>query len=196
MIPEREGRGADLVSANAAIGAAKALYFPSLSITGALGSVSTAFSDFLTGPSKAASIAGDVVGPLFTFGAISGQVRSAKAGKEEAMLFYRQTILTALRETNDALVGSHKKREEADAQKRRVDALREYARLSRLRFDNGSASYVEVLVAENDLFSAELTAVSTQADSFTQMINVYQAMGGGWVDLSDAIARPSRTSGK
>jgi outer membrane protein TolC len=72
----------------------------------------------------------------------------------------------------------------------RVGALRNYARLSRVRFDNGAASYVEVLVAENDLFTAELNAVSTQADRLTQLINVYKAMGGGWVDMADAIASP------
>ena len=117
-------------------------------------------------------------------------MRSAEAGREEALAFYRQTILNALRETNDALVGSQKRGEQADAQIRRVGALRNYARLSRVRFDNGAASYVEVLVAENDLFSAELNAVSTQADRLTQVINVYKAMGGGWVDAADAVASP------
>jgi multidrug efflux system outer membrane protein len=57
-----------------------------------------------------------------------------------------------------------------------------------LRFDNGASSYIEVLVAENDLFSAELTSVSTLADRYTQLINVYKAMGGGWVDASDPMA--------
>jgi multidrug efflux system outer membrane protein len=180
----------NLVSANAQIGAAKALYFPQISLTGAVGSVSTAFSSFLSGPAGVASLALGISGPLFTFGAIKGQVMSAEAGREEAMLFYQQTILNALRETNDALIGSQKKVVELDAQLKRVGALRNYSRLSRLRFDNGAASYVEVLVAENDLFSAELNAVNTRAERFTQVINVYKAMGGGWVDASDAIARP------
>ena len=69
-------------------------------------------------------------------------------------------------------------------------ALRDYARLSRLRFDNGAASYIEVLYAENELFGAELVAVGTLADRYTQLINVYKAMGGGWVDEADAIALP------
>ena len=181
----------NLISANAGIGVAKALYFPSFSITGSFGSVSTAFSDFLTAPSKAWTAALGVTGPLFTFGAVEGQVRSAEAAKEEALLFYQQTILNALQETNTALVGSQKTREQAEAQTRRVRALRNYARLSRARFDNGAASYVEVLVAENDLFTAELNAVSAQADRLTQIVNVYKAMGGGWVDLSDQIAGPA-----
>ena len=181
----------NLVAANANIGATKALYFPSFSLTGAFGWVSTAASDFLTGPSRAWTAALGVTGPLFTFGAIEGQVRSAEAAKEEATLFYQQTILNALQETNSALVGSQKTGEQAEAQFRRVVALRNYARLSRVRFDNGAASYVEVLVAENDLFSAELNAVTSQADRLTQVVNVYKAMGGGWVDLGDQLAGPA-----
>jgi multidrug efflux system outer membrane protein len=182
----------NLVAANANIGATKALYFPSFSITGAFGWVSTAASDFLTGPARAWTAALGVSGPLFTFGAIEGQVRSSEAARDEAVLFYQQAILNALQETNNALVGSQKTSEQAEAQARRVRALRNYARLSRARFDNGAASYVEVLVAENDLFTAELNAVSAQADRLTQIINVYKAMGGGWVDLSDPIAAPAQ----
>jgi outer membrane protein, multidrug efflux system len=120
-------------------------------------------------------------------------VRSAEAAKDEALLFYQQTILTALRETNDALIGSQKTFEQSEAQVRRVRALRNYARLSRVRFDNGAASYVEVLVAENDRFAAELNAVTSQADRLTQLINVYKAMGGGWVDTADAVALPNES---
>ena len=177
-----------LVAANANIGAAKALYFPALSLTGLLGSVSTAFGDFLTGPATAWTLAATLTGPIFTFGAIEGQVQTAEGGQREALAFYQQTILNAFRETNDALVGTVKKREESDAQTRRVAALREYARLSRLRFDNGYAGYLEVLYAENELFSAELTAVRSQAERYTQIVNVYQAVGGGWVDEASRLA--------
>jgi len=177
-----------LVAANANIGAAKALYYPTLSLTGLLGSVSTAFGDFLTGPATAWTLAAGLAGPIFTFGAIEGQVQTAEGGQREALAFYQQTILNAFRETNDALVGTVKKREESEAQARRVAALREYARLSRLRFDNGYAGYLEVLYAENELFSAELTAVRSQAERYTQIVNVYQAVGGGWVDEADKLA--------
>jgi multidrug efflux system outer membrane protein len=180
----------NLVTANANIGVAKSLYFPSISLTGLFGSVSTTTGDFLRAPSKTWTLAADLAGPIFTFGAISGQVRSAEAAQQEATLFYQSTILNAFRETNDALVGAQKKFEEAQAQVRRVRALREYARLARLRFDNGAASYIEVLYAENELFSAELVAVNTLAERYTQLINVYKAMGGGWVDASDPLAAP------
>ncbi len=177
-----------LVAANANIGAAKALYFPALSLTGLLGSVSTAFGDFLTGPASAWTLAAGLTGPIFTFGQIEGQVQTTEAFQREALANYQQVIFNAFRETNDALVGTVKKREEATAQTRRVAALREYARLSRLRFDNGYAGYLEVLYAENELFGAELAAVRSQADSYTQVVNVYSAVGGGWVTEADRLA--------
>ncbi len=171
----------NLVAANANVGVAKSLYFPSLSLTGLFGSISTAFGDFLTGPATAWTVAAGLAGPIFTFGQIEGQVQTAEAAQREAVAFYQQTVLNAFRETNDALVGAIKKREEAEAQAKRVAALREYARLSRLKFDNGYAGYLEVLYAENELFSAELSAVRSSSERFTQLVNVYKAMGGGWV---------------
>jgi multidrug efflux system outer membrane protein len=177
-----------LIAANANIGAAKALYFPTLSLTGILGSVSTALGDFLTGPATAWTLAATLGGPIFTFGAIEGQVQSAQAGERGAVAFYQQTILNAFRETNDALVGTQRKREESAAQARRVVALREYARLSRLRWAGGYASYLEVLYAENELFAAELAAVQSQAERYIEVVNVYKAVGGGWVDEADRLA--------
>jgi multidrug efflux system outer membrane protein len=179
-----------LVAANASIGAAKALYFPTLSLTGLLGSVSTAFGDFLTGPATAWTVAAGLTGPIFTFGLIEGQVQSAEAFEREALANYQQVIFNAFRETNDALVGTVKKREESAAQTKRVAALRDYARLSRLRFDNGYAGYIEVLYAENELFGAELNAVRSEAEAYTQVVNVYKAVGGGWVNEADKLAPP------
>lgn len=72
-------------------------------------------------------------------------------------------------------------------QQQRVVVLREFARLSRLKFDKGVSGYLEVLVAENELFAAELASVRILADRYTQLVNVYQAMGGGWVDIADSI---------
>lgn len=178
----------NLVAANANVGAARALYYPTFSITGVLGSVSTAFDDFLTGPAAARLIAADIAGPIFTFGGIKGQVSSAEAANRQALLFYQQTILNAFRETNDALTGSQKKIEEVELQANRVEALREFARLSRLRFDKGVSGYLEVLVADNELFAAELASVGLQAERYTQLINVYQSVGGGWVDIATSMA--------
>lgn len=170
----------NLVAANANVGVARALYFPSFSLTGVLGSTSTAFGNFLTGPATAWSIAAGLTGPIFTFGAIEGQVRSAEAQKKQAEFGYQQTVLNAFRDTNDALIGTQKTIEGVDYQRERVTALREFARLSHLKFESGLIGYLEVLIADNELFAAELSLVSLQASRYTQIVNVYQAMGGGW----------------
>lgn len=176
----------NLVAANASIGAAKALYYPQFGLSANYGSVSAALSNFLTGPSVAWMLAAGVTGPLFNAGQTAGQVASAEADTAAAVATYQQTVFNALRETNDALVGAVKKRDESAAQRQRVAALREYARLSRVRFNNGYAGYIETLYAENELFSAELAAVRTYADQYTQIVAIYKAMGGGWIDIADA----------
>ena len=121
----------NLVAANANVGATRALYYPNISLTGALGSVSTVFASLLTDPATTWQLAAGITGPIFTFGGIEGQVASAEAQEQQAQLAYRQIILNALRETNDALTGTQKKRNEFEMQRQRVEALRESARLSR-----------------------------------------------------------------
>ncbi len=177
----------NLVAANANVGATRALYYPNISLTGLLGSISTAFSDFLTGPAQAWSVGAGLTGPIFTSGAIRGQVRSAEAQKQQAQLFYQQAVLNAFGDTNNALIGAQKTIEQVVLQQQRVDSLREYARLSRLKFENGLIGYLDVLVSENDLFAAELSLASLSAQRYTQVVSVYQAMGGGWVDIADAM---------
>ena len=183
----------NLVAANANVGVAKSLYYPTISLTGLLGSISTAFGDFLTGASRAGYVAAGVAGPIATFGGIEGQVESAEAAQRAALAIYQQTILNAFRETNDALVGAQKTRETAEAQVKRAASLREYARLARVRFDNGAASYLEVLYAENERFAAELESVRANSNRFTALVDVYKAVGGGWVDEA-AKAAPQATA--
>ncbi len=178
----------NLVAANANIGATRALYYPNLSIQAALASTSTVFSSLLTGPAAAGLIGASLAGPIFTFGGIEGQVASAEAGERQALAFYQQAVLNAFRETDNALVGSQKGLEEFNVQRERVIALREFARLAKLRFDKGVSGYLEVLVAENELFAAEIASVSLQASRYAQLVSVYQAMGGGWVDIATDIA--------
>jgi len=178
----------NLVAANANIGATRALYYPNVSLTAVLGSTSTVFSSLLTGPAAAGRVGAGVAGPVFTFGGIEGQVASAEAGERLALAFYQQTVLNAFREASDALTGSQKRLEEYNVQRERVIALREFARLSRLRFEKGVSSYLEVLVAENELFAAELASVGLLASRYAQLVTVYQAMGGGWVDIAVAVA--------
>ena len=184
----------DLHATNAQIGVAKSLYYPTLSLTGALGLASTSLGNFVSGDSAMGYLAATLTGPIFTFGNIEGQVASAEAAQRASLAFYRQVVLNAFRETNDALVGVQKRREEHAALAKRVDALRQYASLSRLRWDNGVTSYLEVLYAENELFGAELNAVAALSGRYTEVVNVYKAMGGGWVDLADPLAPQSKPS--
>jgi multidrug efflux system outer membrane protein len=178
----------NLVAANANIGAARALYYPNISLQAALATTATAASALFSGPAAAGLVGASLTGPIFTFGGIEGQVAAAEAGERAALAAYQQTILNALRETNDAVSGSQKRAEEFSVQRERVVALREFARLSKLRFDKGVSGYLEVLVAENELFAAELASVSLQASSYAQIVNAYQAVGGGWVDIAAGMA--------
>jgi multidrug efflux system outer membrane protein len=101
-------------------------------------------------------------------------------------------VLNAFRETNDALVGVQKRREEYDALAKRTLALRTYARLSRAKYEGGASGYIEVLYAENELFAAELSAIATLAQRHAELVNLYKALGGGWVDAADPLAEPAR----
>jgi len=171
----------DLIAANALIGAARALYFPSISLTGLFGSASTRFSSLFTGPARVWSYAGAVTLPIFTAGSISGQVTQAEAQQQQALFQYQKSIQVAFQEVADALVSLQKTREQLVVQGSQVDALRTYARLARLRYEGGYTSYIEVLDAERSLFNAQLTYAQTQGVVFTSAVSLYKAMGGGWV---------------
>jgi multidrug efflux system outer membrane protein len=171
----------DLIAANALIGAARALYFPSISLTGLFGSASGQFSSLFTGPARVWSYAGAVTLPIFTAGSISGQVKQAEAQQQQALFQYQKSIQVAFQEVADALVSLQKTREQLVVQGSQVDALRTYARLARLRFEGGYTSYIEVLDAERSLFNAQLSYAQTQGVVFTSTVSLYKAMGGGWV---------------
>ena len=178
----------DLVAANADVGATRALYYPDITLTGAFGQLSTAAGDLLESAARAWAVDAAVSGPIFTGGGIAGRVASAEAARESAELGYRAAILNALREVNDALVGVRTSAENHAALARRVAALQEYARLARMRFDGGAAGFLEVLYAENELFAAELAAVAASGTRYASLVEVYKAMGGGWVDEAEALA--------
>jgi len=171
----------NLVAANADVGAARALYFPDITITGTIGQVSNVLDDLLERAARSWLIGGSVSGPIFTGGAISGQVAIAEGAREEALLAYQATVLDALREVNDGLVGVDATDSVTAALIRRVSTLREYSTLARMRFDAGASSYLDVLIADNELFAAELAEVSARQAQYVNMVNLYRAMGGGWV---------------
>jgi len=176
-----------LVGANAQIGAAKALYFPTISLTGALGSASTDLSNLFTGPARVWNYAGQVIGPIFTFGTVSGQVAQAEAGQQAALQSYLFSIQNAFADVDNALVASEKLKDQLAAQQRLVDALSTYARLARLQYTGGYTSYTTVLQAEQSLFPAELTLAAVRSSLLASSVGIYKAMGGGWVVVADGM---------
>jgi multidrug efflux system outer membrane protein len=176
-----------LIAANAQIGAAKALYFPTISLTGAFGSASADLSKLFTGPSRVWSYAGQMAGPIFTFGAVSGQVAQAEAAQQAALFSYQASIQNAFADVDNALVANQKLRDQLAAQQKLVDALRTYSRLAILQYNGGYTSYTTVLQADQSLFPAELTLASVRASLFVSSVNIYKAMGGGWIVTADAM---------
>jgi outer membrane protein, multidrug efflux system len=183
----------NLIAANALIGAARALYFPSISLTGLFGTASTQLSNLFTGPARVWSYAGSVTLPIFTAGSIAGQVKQAEAQQQQALFEYQKAIQVAFQEVDDSLIGLQKTRDALVVQGREVDALRTYSRLARLRYEGGYTSYIEVLDAERSLFNAQLNYTQTQGAVLTSMVNLYKAMGGGWV--TDAERRTATMYG-
>ena len=176
-----------MVAANARIGVAKAQFFPTISLTAILGTASSALGNLFKGASQTWSYGGTVTQPIFTGGNLISQLRVAESQQKTALLQYQRSIQTAFQEVNDSLIDQTKTREQLAAQARQVDSLRNYARLARLRYDNGFTSYLEVTDAETKLFNAELQYVQSQGQLFFALINVYKSMGGGWVVEADRM---------
>jgi multidrug efflux system outer membrane protein len=183
----------DLIAANALIGAARAQYFPTISLTGLFGSLSNEFSGLFKGPAKAWSYAVAATMPIFTGGGIAGQVQVAEARQQQALLRYQKAIQVAFQEVSDALVAHTKAREQLGFEGRQVETLRKYLELARLRYDEGYTSYIEVLDAERNLFNAQLSYAQTQGIVLVSLANLYKAMGGGWVTRAEALAPVPRS---
>jgi len=174
-----------LIAANARIGVAKSLYFPTISLTGAFGTVSTDLSNLFTASSRAWNYGVPVSVPLFTAGRIGGEVKAAEAAEKQAVLSYQQAIQNAFREVDDALLDRSKSGQRLDALSRQLKALNNYARLARMRYDEGYTSFLEVLDADRSLFNVELAHTTGQNVLFRSLINIYKSMGGGWVTAAE-----------
>jgi multidrug efflux system outer membrane protein len=185
----------NLIAANARIGVAKAAYFPTILLTGTYGVESVQLSQLFSGPSKMWSYGPAITMPIFTAGAIAGQVQAAEAVREQHLVRYQQVIQQAFREVDDALIDQRKSREQLSVQKQQVEALQSYASLASLRYENGYTSYLEVLDAERSLFNAELAYTQTQDTLFRALVNLYKSMGGGWVVRADKMTEGGRHGG-
>lgn len=170
-----------LVAANALVGAARALYFPSLALTGSGGRASSQLDDLFSGPSRTWSFAGQLLGPIFAGGAIDSANRQAQARREQSLEAYRQTIQNAFRDVDDALAAIKTRRELIASLQRRVTALQRAVDLARDRYDNGYADYLDVLDTERNLFSAQLSLTAAFGDGYRALVDLYTALGGDWI---------------
>ena len=118
---------------------------------------------------------------------LSGQVQIAEAQQQQLLFEYQRVIQQAFQEVNDALINTQKYKEQIQVLASQVEALQNYRRLAGLRYDNGYVSMLEVLDADRRLFEAEINLVQAQAQVYISLINLYQAMGGGWVTQADAM---------
>jgi multidrug efflux system outer membrane protein len=167
-----------LVAANARVGAAKAAYFPQISLTAAGGVASTALSNLFTAGTWA--VGASLAQPIFNAGRIKSQVALAEAERQERELVYQQTIRQAFREVSDALVGYRRFRELRESQQQVVVAAQDARRLADLRYQGGATSYLEVLDSDTRLFVAELGLVQAQLAEHNAFVEIYRALGGGW----------------
>jgi len=177
-----------LFAASARVSAARALYFPSISLTGLLGVASFDLDELFDDGSNAWNYQGSVTGPIFQGGAVLGANRQAEAQRRQLLANYEKVVQRAFADVDDALIATQMSTERTAAQQRQVDALRDYARLARKRFEGGYSSYLEVLDAETSLFNAELLYSEGQRERLLAHVNLYKALGGGWVDAAAAQA--------
>jgi multidrug efflux system outer membrane protein len=169
-----------LIAANAQIGVARAAYFPSISLTGTAGFMSTALINLFTKPAGGWDVAGSVAQPLFTAGKLQANVRLAEAQQQQAVLAYQQTIQSAFRDVSDALVAYQKTREAREQQELLATAAEESTRLAHVRYDGGSTAYLEVLTNETNYLTDQMSLSRARLNEMLSLVQIYSALGGGW----------------
>ncbi len=179
--PDIQQQEQNLISANARIGVARGEYFPKLQLTGDVGQASLELAQLMTPGANFWTIGVKLLGPIFTAGKIAGQVQAAEASQRAALANYQQTIITAFREFEDALVSNSKTLEKQQAEARRVEAASEYLRISRVRYDEGYTPYLEVLDALRQYYEAQIELIQARNQNFLSYVKLYKAMGGGWL---------------
>jgi len=169
-----------LIAANAEIGVARAAYFPLISLSGAGGFQSSALSNLFTGPAGAWTFGASLTQPIFTGGRLRSGVRLAEARQKTAVLVYEQSIQTAFRGVSDSLVAYRKTREFREQEELLFQSAQDAARLSHMRYAGGVTGYLEVLTNETNAFSAELAVVQARQNELLALVQLYEALGGGW----------------
>ncbi|HUL82075.1 MAG TPA: efflux transporter outer membrane subunit, partial [Gammaproteobacteria bacterium] len=170
-----------LLAANADIGVARAAFFPSISLTGSVGRSSTELSGLVgsTG-ARVWSFAPQLSLPLFSAGANRANLDAARVAKDIAVANYERTIQGAFREVADALVAVSTYGDEIDTQRAAIDAQARRFALADVRYRQGQDSYLTVLSAQQDLYSAQQARLRAQFNRLSSQISLYRALGGGW----------------
>jgi multidrug efflux system outer membrane protein len=169
-----------LVAANAEIGVARAAYFPDISLSGSGGFQSSALTNLFSGPAGAWTFGASLAQPIFTAGRLRFGVRLAEAQQQTTALFYQQSIQGAFRSVSDALVAYRKTREFRTQQDLLFQSAEDAARLSHMRYTGGATGYLEVLTNETNAFSAALGLVQARLNELLTVVQLYEALGGGW----------------
>jgi multidrug efflux system outer membrane protein len=170
----------NLVAANAQVGVAKANLFPSITLTALDGGVSTALSSLFSGPARTWSMAGGLVQPLLNPQRNLYQLELADAQKRQALLQYQKSVQTAFQEVSDALIARQQDADVQAAQEAQVDAQRRANTIALARYRVGYASYFNVIDADRDLFTAELSLSEARLSTLLSVVQLYRALGGGW----------------
>ena len=178
--PDIRAAEQSLISANAQIGVAKSAYFPQISLTGSAGYESPSLTNLFTGPAGLWDLAGSFTQPIFEAGRLKSGVRLTEAQREQMLLTYQQTIQGAFRDVSNALVAYRKDREFRIQQQNLLSSALDAAQLSNQRFNAGTTDYLEVLTNETNAFSAELGLAQAQGNELIALVQLYQALGGGW----------------
>lgn len=174
----------NLIAANANVGVAKANFFPTISLSGLFGGVSPQLSE-LTGTGKAWSVVGDFTGPIFTGGRLKNQYNASLAQRDQAKISFEKAVTQAFGEVSTALSAHQQLAKSYSEQLASVEAYRESVHLSTIRYDSGLASYLDIIDAQIQMFPAESVAVTYDLGRKLALVNLYQALGGGW-NLSDS----------
>jgi multidrug efflux system outer membrane protein len=178
--PDVQQAEQELVAANADIGAAKALFFPTISLTGFLGGVSGDLTKFLGGDGAVWSVGPGLLQPIFQGGRLRRNLEAMQARFDAAMAEYQKSALNGYREVANALVDIQKLAQMRVERQASVTALVDASDLSRSRYDSGLASYLEILTADERLFEEQILLAQTRGAEFRARAELYRTLGGGW----------------
>ncbi|WP_126969493.1 efflux transporter outer membrane subunit [Xanthomonas sp. BRIP62411] len=183
----------NLRAANANIGAARAAFFPSISLTASTGSSSSSLSNLFDSGTRAWSFVPTLTLPIFNAGRNRANLAMAKANRDIEVAQYEKAIQSAFREVSDALAQRETLGRQLQAQQALVDATADSYRLSQARFERGVDSYLQALDAQRSLYSAQQSLITTQLSRFTNLATFYKAMGGGWLQSAEPAVATTAT---